>query len=125
MKCIRNRNHKKASEVCQECLRELNQGPRQPDIRDLEPDLRALFSQLTLQNRDLSDCWPTSYSRLKLFNKNLKIQNVYYAFYKADLGDEPLKKICNSVNCTNPAHYKSKYEPKFTIRDSGLDRIAN
>ena len=125
MKCIRNRNHKKTSEVCQECLRELSQGPRQPDIRDLEPDLRALFSQLTLQNRDLSDCWPTSYSRLKLFNKNLKIQNVYYAFYKADLGGEPLKKICNSVNCTNPAHYKSKYEPKFTIRDSGLDRITN
>ena len=117
MKCIRNSKHRKTSDICQDCLKEICLGPRQPDIRDLEPDLRALFSQLTLQNRNLSDCWPTSYTRLRVFGKSIKIQNLYYAFYKADIGNEKLRKICCSENCTNPAHYKSNYEPKFTLRD--------
>jgi hypothetical protein len=116
MKCIRNKNHAKTSEICQECLKELHFGPRQPDVRDLEPDLRALFSQLTLQNRDLADCWSTSYSRLKIFEKYLKIQNVYYAFYKADLANEPLRKLCITQNCVNPAHYTSKYEPPLRAK---------
>lgn len=116
MKCIRNKNHKKTEKVCQECLKQIHLEPRQPDVRDLEPDLRALFSQLTLQNRDLADCWPTSYTRLKIFGEYIKIENLYYAFYKADINNEPLKKLCNTSNCINPSHYRSSYEPTLRAK---------
>ena len=116
MKCIRNKNHQKTTDVCDECLKELYLGPREPNLLDLEPDLRALFSQLTLQNRDLAVCWPTSFTRLKLFDRYVKIENVYYAFYKADLHNKPLKKLCVTTNCINPAHYSSSYEPPLRAK---------
>lgn len=116
MNCIKNRNHKKNSTVCQDCLKEIHLGPRQPDVRDLEPDLRALFTQLTLQNRDLANCWPSSYRRLSVLGNSLKIENVYYAFYKADIHNEPLRKLCHTQNCINPAHYTSKYEPSLRTK---------
>lgn len=76
----------------------------------LDAELRALFTQLTLQNRDLYTCWKSSYTKLRVLDRQLKIENVYYAFYKADIGNMTLKRICGTPGCVNPAHHKSKYE---------------
>jgi hypothetical protein len=61
---------------------------------------------------------------LNILGTKLKIENVYYCFYKADIGNEPLKKICNTPGCINPAHRRSRYEPEFikTKVRSGFNR---
>lgn len=109
--CIRNKNHAETSTICLQCLGQVIKEPSEPDLTQVSPELRALFTQLSLQNRDFCKCWKSSFSELTIKNRKLKIENVYYAFYKADIGNAPLKKICRNPNCVNPGHLKSKYEP--------------
>ena len=45
----------------------------------------------------------------------LKIENIYYGFYKADIGNFCLKRICGTIGCVNPTHLKSRFEqPNIT-----------
>jgi hypothetical protein len=109
--CIRNKNHPKTESLCPKCLEQLDGHAAEPDVNQLYPELRALFTQLTLQNRDLSTCWKSTFKKLTVDNRKLTIQNVFYAFYKGDIGNAPLKRLCTTLNCVNPAHNKSRYEP--------------
>ena len=110
MNCIRNKNHIKTDTVCPECLKTIDDPPCEPDLNQISPELRALFTQLTLQNRDLADCWKSTYKTLTVNKKRLRIENVLYAFYKADIGNFRLKRICHTLGCVNPAHYRSRFE---------------
>jgi len=96
--------------VCQECLKTIDDPPCEPDLNKVSPELRALFTQLTLQNRNLSDCWRSSYTWLLVNGKKLRTENVLYAFYKGDIGNFKLKRICRTLNCVNPAHHRSRFE---------------
>jgi hypothetical protein len=96
--------------VCQDCLKTIDAPPCEPDLNQITPELRALFTQLTLQNRDLSDCWKSTYKQITVNKKLLRIENVLYAFYKGDIGNFKLKRICQTMGCVNPAHYRSRFE---------------
>jgi hypothetical protein len=108
--CIRNKNHNKLGTVCEDCLKEIDNPPYEPDLNQVSPELRALFTQLTLQNKDLSECWKSELKTLVVNKKRLRIENVLYAFYKADIGNFKLKRICGTLNCINPAHHRSRFE---------------
>lgn len=110
MKCLRNKNHKDFDDFCSECIEKLHPTPQEPDLNDVCPSLRALFTQLTLQNRDYNDCWPSSYKNLNIAGARRDIKNVYYSFFKGDVGTSSLKQKCISRNCVNPAHHKSQFE---------------
>ena len=47
--CLRNKDHIKNGSVCQHCLREGVEDPTEPDLNQVSPHLRAIFTQLTLQ----------------------------------------------------------------------------
>jgi hypothetical protein len=108
--CIRNKLHNKTDTVCADCLKTIDDPPFEPDLNQISPELRALFSQLTLQNRDLADCWKSGYTQLTINKKKMRIENVMYAFYKSDIGNFKLKRICRTVGCVNPAHHRSRFE---------------
>lgn len=110
MTCIRNKNHIKTDTVCAECLKNIDDPPCEPDLNQISPELRALFTQLTFQNRDLSECWKSSFKTVTINKKRLRIENVLYAFFKADIGNFKLKRICSTLNCVNPAHHRSRFE---------------
>jgi hypothetical protein len=110
MSCIKNKNHKKLDTVCEDCLKEIDNPPYEPDLNQLEPELRALFTQLTLQNKDLSECWKSKLETVVVNKKRLRVENVLYAFYKGDIGNYKLKRICRTVGCVNPAHHRSRFE---------------
>lgn len=110
MSCIRNKNHKKSDTVCEDCLKEIDNPPYEPDLNQLEPELRALFTQLTLQNKDLSECWKSEIETVVINKKKLRVENILYAFYKGDIGNYKLKRICRTVGCVNPAHHRSRFE---------------
>ena len=40
----------------------------------------------------------------------MKIENVYYAFFKADIGNNTLKRTCGTIGCVNPYHHRSRFE---------------
>lgn len=111
MNCIKDDSHKKTDTVCAECLKEFNTEPTFPDLNKINPELRALLTQLTVQNPDLNKCWKSSYSNLTVLNKRLKIENVYYAFFKADIGNSTLKRQCGTIGCVNPYHHVSRFDP--------------
>ena len=96
--------------MCQDCLKTIDDPPCEPDLNQISPELRALFTQLTLQNRDLADCWKSTYKTITIEKKRLRIENVLYAFYKADIGNFKLKRICRTIGCVNPAHHRSRFE---------------
>lgn len=96
--------------MCQDCLKTIDDPPCEPDLNQVSSELRALFTQLTLQNRDLSDCWKSNYKQITVNKKLLRIENVLYAFYKGDIGNFKLKRICQTIGCVNPAHYRSRFE---------------
>jgi hypothetical protein len=124
MICLRNKNHVKTETVCVECLKTINEFACEPQLQDVEPELRALFKQLTLQNKDLHTCWKSSHKTITVLDKRLNIENVYYCFYKADIGNFALKRICGTIGCVNPAHHKSRFEVetiKTKVR-SGFNR---
>jgi hypothetical protein len=108
--CIRNKNHNKNDTVCEDCLKEIDNPPYEPDLNQISPELRALFTQLTLQNKDLSECWKTEFKTLTINKKRLRIENILYAFYKGDIGNYKLKRICQTIGCVNPAHHRSRFE---------------
>jgi len=109
--CIRDDSHKKTDTVCAECLKEFSTEPSFPDLNKINPELRALLTQLTVQNTDLNKCWKSSYSNLTVLNRRLKIENVYYAFFKADIGNSTLKRKCGTIGCVNPYHHISRFDP--------------
>lgn len=122
--CLRNRNHVKTDTVCEECLKTINNFACEPQLQDVEPEFRALFTQLTAQNRDLYTCWKSSYKTITVLGKRLNIENVYYNFFKGDIGNFSLKRICGTIGCVNPAHHKSRFEAE-TIKkkvQSGFNR---
>ena len=108
--CLRNKDHNKNGSVCQHCLREGVEDPTEPDLNQVSPHLRAIFTQLTLQNRDLTKCWKSSYKQLLVEGQKLKIENIYYSFYKGDIGDERLRRTCITPECVNPLHLRSRFE---------------
>lgn len=110
MTCIKNHAHKKHGTVCEDCLKTIDDPPYEPDLNQITPELRALFTQLTLQHRDLSECWKSPFSSLTIEGKKLRVENVLYAFYKGDIGNFKLKRICRTVGCVNPAHHRSRFE---------------
>lgn len=117
MVCLRDKDHTKESTVCKECLKELTWEGSEPDLNKIDPELRALFTQLTIQNRDITKCWKSAYKTLKVQGKILNIENILYAFYKADIGNFVLKRICPTVGCVNPNHHRSRFEsPDITKR---------
>jgi hypothetical protein len=110
MSCIKKESHKKTDTVCSECLKEIDLEPVFPCIDDIKPELRAVLAQLTLQNQDLYTCWKSAFTHLRLEGKRLKIENVYYAFFKADIGNNTLKRTCCTIGCVNPYHRRSRFE---------------
>lgn len=110
MKCLRNSKHTRYSTVCLDCLETLNKHPVEPNLDDLEPELRALFVSLKAATRGVDGCWFPPQSRFKLRDRILRAENLYYAFYKADINNELLKTTCANKNCVNPAHKKSRRE---------------
>lgn len=110
MICLKNELHQKTDTVCAECLKEIDADPVFPCLDKVEPSLRALLTQLTLQNQDLYNCWKSGYTHLTVNGKKLKIENVYYAFFKADIGNNTLKRTCGTIGCVNPYHHRSRFE---------------
>lgn len=110
MKCIHNEKHIKTETICQECLKNIDDEVLFPDLNKIDPELRPLLTQLTVQNTDLCACWKSSYTTLTIYGKRLKIENVYYAFFKADVGNFRLKRICGTPACVNPNHLVSRFE---------------
>ena len=110
MTCIRDHAHNKTGTVCEDCLKHIDDPPYEPDLNKISPELRALFTQLTLQNRDLSECWKSELRNVTVNGKKLRIENLLYAFYKGDIGNFKLKRICRTVGCVNPAHHRSRFE---------------
>jgi len=96
--------------VCEDCLKTIDEPPCKPDLNQMSPELRALFVQLTAQHHDLTECWRSSYTNIHIKNRKLRIQNLLYAFYKGDIGNFKLKRICNTIDCVNPAHHRSRFE---------------
>lgn len=80
--------------------------------------------QLTAQYRDLAECWKSNYEFIHIKGKKLRIENIIYAFYKADIGNFRLKRICNTVGCVNPAHHRSRFESPdvFKSTRTGFNR---
>jgi hypothetical protein len=103
-------------EICPKCLKTIDEPVIFPDLNKIEPELRALLSQLTVQKSDLTKCWKSNYKNLKIKNKNLKIENIYYAFFKGDIGNSPLKKTCATTGCVNPTHHVSRFETPLIIK---------
>jgi hypothetical protein len=124
MKCLKNTKHTKTSEVCQDCLKEINNPLVFPDLNQIEPELRGLVTQLTLQNTDFTKCWRTSHAGITLDGKKWPISNVLYAFFKADVGSAALKNICRRPDCVNPAHLLSRFEKPQIVKKvrSGFNR---
>jgi hypothetical protein len=113
--CLRNKDHIKTETVCAECYKNINENAGKPDLNQLSPHLRGLFLQLTQQKTDFDKCWSTNYKNINIEGKKLKIENIYYGFYKADIGNFCLKRICGTIGCVNPAHLKSRFEqPNIT-----------
>jgi len=122
--CLRNKDHLNTDTVCQQCLESINEGASEPDLNQISPDLRALFTQLTLQNRDMCKCWKTEYKTITIQGKKINIENIFYGFYKADIGNFCVKRICGTIGCVNPAHLRSRFEQPAiskTVR-SGFNR---
>lgn len=111
MTCIKNQKHIKTDTVCADCIKQFSTEPVYPDLNKINPELRAVLTQLTVQNTDLNTCWKSSYTHLKIFDKRLKIENVYYAFFKADIGNSTLKRQCGTIGCVNPYHHVSRFDP--------------
>ncbi len=110
MICIKNQKHTKKDTVCPDCLKELDDSPVFPDLNKVEPELRTLLTQLTLQNQDLYTCWKSSFANLTVLDKKLRIENVYYAFFRGDIGNSALKRTCGTIGCVNPYHHVSRFE---------------
>jgi hypothetical protein len=108
--CIRNQNHKKTESVCADCLKTINNPPEEPDLNDINPELRAIFLHLTCKDKNLANCWESNQIYLTIEKKRLRIENILYAFYKGDVGNYSLKRICGTVGCVNPAHHRSRFE---------------
>ena len=108
--CLRDATHVKTDTVCQDCLKTIDEPACEPDLNKISPELRALFTQVTFQNRDLAECWKTTYKNLRVNGKQLRIENLLYAFYKGDVGNFRLKRICRTIGCVNPAHHRSRFE---------------
>lgn len=108
--CLKNTSHIKNDTVCRDCLKTIDDPVFFPDLNKVEPELRALVTQLTIQERDLCKCWKSSYKHLTINGKKLKIENVYYAFFKGDIGNHTLKRICGTIGCVNPCHHVSRFE---------------
>lgn len=124
MKCIHNDSHIKTNTVCEECLKNIDEKILFPDLNKIDPELRPLLTQLTVQNTDLCSCWKSGHTTLRIYGKRLNIENVYYAFFKADIGNFKLKRICGTMGCVNPNHLVSRFEtPAITKRvRSGFNR---
>jgi hypothetical protein len=122
--CLKNTSHVKHDTVCQDCLKTIDDPVFFPDLNKIEPELRALVTQLTIQERDMCKCWKSSYKHLKINGKKLKIENVYYAFFKGDIGNHTLKRICGTIGCVNPCHHVSRFEtPLITNKTrAGLNK---
>jgi len=117
--CFRNKNHPSNQTVCPYCEESLNGDATSPRLEDLDPDLRALFAQLTTENKDLTKCWSSQYTHLTIKKKRYRIENIYYNFFKGDQGNFALKRKCGTIGCVNPAHHRSRFERddiKTTIR---------
>jgi len=108
--CLRDKNHVKTDNLCQKCLETINDGPSEPELQQLAPELRAIFSQLVSEIKDFDECWTTSHTHLFVQGKKLKIENIFYGFFKADIGNFCVKRICGTIGCVNPAHLKSRFE---------------
>ena len=117
--CIRNKNHSSKETVCRECLENINQKAHSPALEDLHPSVRAIFSQVKEGNNDLTKCWRTSFTHITVNKKKWRVENLFYAFYKADQGNFALKRTCGTLDCVNPAHHRSRFEDpsiKTTVR---------
>ncbi len=115
MKCINNDFHIKTGAVCEECLKNIDSPLAFPDLNKIDPELRPLLTQLTVQNTDFYSCWKSSFTTLTIYGRRLRIENVYYAFFKGDVGNFRLKRICGTLGCVNPSHLVSRFEtPKIT-----------
>ena len=122
--CLRNKSHQKRDTVCQDCLLTVDDPVFFPDLNQIDPELRALLTQLTVQERDLVKCWKSSFKHLTINGKKLKIENVYYGFFKADIGNHALKRICGTIGCVNPCHHVSRFETPLITKKTraGLNK---
>jgi len=115
--CLRDKTHVKKDTVCAECLKTINNEPSKPALSQISPELRALFTQLTDEHKDFDSCWKTDYKYLTIEGKKLNIENIFYGFYKADIGNFCIKRVCGTVTCVNPMHLRSRFEqPDITKR---------
>ena len=117
--CFRNKAHTFTETVCPFCRENLHFAATTPPIEDLEPDLRAIFAQLTNENKDLTKCWSSPYTYITIRKRKYRIENVYYNFFKGDQGNFALRRKCGTIGCVNPDHHRSRFERddiKTTIR---------
>lgn len=124
MSCLHNKNHVKTNEVCQDCLKSINNQLTYPDLNQIDPEFRALVTQLTLQNTEFTKCWKTAYKTVTIKGKRWPIKNAVYAFFKADIGTHVLKNTCRRPDCVNPAHLLSRFEQPQIVKKvrSGFNR---
>ncbi len=110
MKCLKNKKHAEFTLVCTECIKSLNKSVTDPNLNDLEPEIRALFVALKSTTRESEGCWFSTQTKYKIRSRYVKAESLYYALYKADIGNSVLKTTCENKNCVNPNHKKSRYE---------------
>lgn len=110
MKCLRNKNHTEFTIVCLACVQCIDKHAVEPNLSNLEPEIRALFVALKATTREIDGCWFSTQTRYKLKDRHIKAENLYYALYKADISNNVLKTLCQNKSCVNPSHKKSRYE---------------
>lgn len=110
--CLHDLHHVKNSEVCLKCVELLKQNKITFDILNIPVEYRPLFFSINefFKNINLDKCWEP-HAALKKQIHGYKPENLLYAFYKGDIGNSVLKRICNNLNCFNPHHMRSRFEP--------------
>lgn len=110
--CLHNSSHVKNSEVCLKCVELLKQNKTTFNTMNIPVEFRPLLFSITefFPNTDLDKCWEL-HAGVKKQIHGYKLENLLYAFYKGDIGNSVLKRICNNLNCFNPYHMRSRFEP--------------
>lgn len=110
--CLHDKTHVKTKDYCETCANNLNQRKQQTGVDNIPVEYRALFLSIHNNINKTSDdiCW-TLKTCLPEKIKNYKLKNLIYALYKGDIGNKVLKNTCNNIECVNPYHLKSRFEP--------------
>jgi len=110
--CLHDKTHIKLKDYCETCAVNLKNPVKTHTPDNIPVELRALFLSVLSEVNKTSEteCWFTRISDKKKIN-GYSIKNLLYAFYKGDIGNKVLKNTCGKLDCVNPFHIKSRFEP--------------